>query len=165
MIDGALMAKLLDAVDPKKRIVFLGDKDQLASVEAGSVFGDLCNAAFTKGSVIENHIIHLTKSHRFNPEKGIGLFSRSVLEGDTSCVQQFTDNPDQELSIDTRYSQTAFEDYIKRVPGIHPGAGYGQSIGKAQPGEGSLRCAGRTLRRLPHQPPYRRLFDRTDPRE
>ena len=93
--------------------MFLGDKDQLASVEAGSVFGDLCNAAFTKGSVIENHIIHLTKSHRFNPEKGIGLFSRSVLEGDTSCVQQFTDNPDQELSIDTRYSQTAFEDYIK----------------------------------------------------
>lgn len=113
MIDGALMAKLLDAVDSKKRIVFLGDKDQLASVEAGSVFGDLCNAAFTKGSDLENHIIHLTQSHRFNPEKGIGLFSRSVLEGDTDCIQQFTNNPDQEFSIDTRYSQTAFEDYAK----------------------------------------------------
>lgn len=42
MIDVALFAKLLDAVPPTARLILLGDKDQLASVEAGSLFGDLC---------------------------------------------------------------------------------------------------------------------------
>lgn len=44
MIDVALFAKLLDAVGQQSRIILLGDKDQLASVEAGSLFGDLCKA-------------------------------------------------------------------------------------------------------------------------
>ena len=44
MIDVALFAKLLDAIGPKTRLILLGDKDQLASVEAGSLFGDLCQA-------------------------------------------------------------------------------------------------------------------------
>lgn len=42
MIDVALFAKLLDAISPATRLILLGDKDQLASVEAGSLFGDLC---------------------------------------------------------------------------------------------------------------------------
>lgn len=44
MIDVALFAKLLDAIGPQTRLILLGDKDQLASVEAGSLFGDLCQA-------------------------------------------------------------------------------------------------------------------------
>lgn len=44
MIDVALFAKLLDAIHPNTRLILLGDKDQLASVEAGSLFGDLCQA-------------------------------------------------------------------------------------------------------------------------
>lgn len=44
MIDVALFAKLLDAIAPATRLIMLGDKDQLASVEAGSLFGDLCLA-------------------------------------------------------------------------------------------------------------------------
>ncbi|BAX82368.1 exodeoxyribonuclease V subunit alpha [Labilibaculum antarcticum] len=42
MISAPLMAKLFAAVSPLTRIVLLGDKNQLASVEAGSVFGDIC---------------------------------------------------------------------------------------------------------------------------
>ncbi len=42
MIDVALFAKLLNAIGPQTRIILLGDKNQLASVEAGSLFGDLC---------------------------------------------------------------------------------------------------------------------------
>lgn len=41
MVDLPTMARLLDAVPPACRIVLLGDKDQLASVEAGSVFADI----------------------------------------------------------------------------------------------------------------------------
>ncbi|MVT09971.1 exodeoxyribonuclease V subunit alpha [Chitinophaga tropicalis] len=47
MIDVALFAKLLDAIGRDTRIILLGDKDQLASVEAGSLFGDLCQAQDT----------------------------------------------------------------------------------------------------------------------
>lgn len=42
MIDVALFAKLLDAIGLNTKLILLGDKDQLASVEAGSLFGDLC---------------------------------------------------------------------------------------------------------------------------
>lgn len=42
MIDQELMQALLDALAPATRLILLGDKDQLASVEAGAVFGDLC---------------------------------------------------------------------------------------------------------------------------
>ncbi len=44
MIDVSLFAKLLDAIGQDTRLILLGDKDQLASVEAGSLFGDLCQA-------------------------------------------------------------------------------------------------------------------------
>ncbi|KRA85642.1 exodeoxyribonuclease V subunit alpha [Pseudomonas sp. Root68] len=45
MIDLEMMANLLDALPPHARLVLLGDKDQLASVEAGAVLGDLCRDA------------------------------------------------------------------------------------------------------------------------
>jgi exodeoxyribonuclease V alpha subunit len=44
MIDVALFAKMLCAIGPATRLFLLGDKSQLASVEAGSIFGDLCTA-------------------------------------------------------------------------------------------------------------------------
>lgn len=45
MIDLEMMANLLDALPPQARLILLGDKDQLASVEAGAVLGDLCRDA------------------------------------------------------------------------------------------------------------------------
>ena len=45
MIHLEMMAALLDALPAQARVVFLGDKDQLASVEAGAVLGDLCQGA------------------------------------------------------------------------------------------------------------------------
>ncbi|MCA8233747.1 AAA family ATPase [Burkholderia cenocepacia] len=48
MIDVALAAHLLDALAPGARLVLLGDKDQLAAVEAGAVFAELsARPAFT----------------------------------------------------------------------------------------------------------------------
>ncbi|WP_221794737.1 exodeoxyribonuclease V subunit alpha [Oceanobacter mangrovi] len=44
MIDLAMMYQLVSALAPKARLILLGDRDQLASVEAGSVLADLCNA-------------------------------------------------------------------------------------------------------------------------
>ncbi len=50
MVDLLLMAATLEAVPPDARVILLGDKDQLTSVETGSVFGDLCTAADLGGS-------------------------------------------------------------------------------------------------------------------
>jgi exodeoxyribonuclease V alpha subunit len=44
MADLALAAKLFEAMPRGARVILLGDKDQLASVETGSVLGDLCKA-------------------------------------------------------------------------------------------------------------------------
>jgi exodeoxyribonuclease V alpha subunit len=43
MVDLALMSKLFEAVPPESRLILAGDMDQLASVEAGSVLGDICD--------------------------------------------------------------------------------------------------------------------------
>ncbi|OOV87451.1 exodeoxyribonuclease V subunit alpha [Oceanospirillum linum] len=45
MVDIEMMAKLMSALRPDARLILLGDKDQLASVEAGSILGDLCDQA------------------------------------------------------------------------------------------------------------------------
>ena len=45
MIHLEMMAALLEALPSEARVIFLGDKDQLASVEAGAVLGDLCRHA------------------------------------------------------------------------------------------------------------------------
>jgi exodeoxyribonuclease V alpha subunit len=41
MVDLSLMASIIDALPPHARLVLLGDRDQLSSVEAGSVLGDI----------------------------------------------------------------------------------------------------------------------------
>jgi exodeoxyribonuclease V alpha subunit len=43
MVDLALMSKLLSAVKNDARIILIGDRDQLASVEAGFVMADICD--------------------------------------------------------------------------------------------------------------------------
>lgn len=49
MVHLEMMAALLNALPESARLVLLGDKDQLASVEAGAVLGDLCGAAHHAG--------------------------------------------------------------------------------------------------------------------
>jgi len=53
MVALTLMARLLEAVRPAARLVLVGDPDQLASVEAGAVLGDIVGPA-TKGLVLSH---------------------------------------------------------------------------------------------------------------
>ncbi|MGV3530720.1 MAG: exodeoxyribonuclease V subunit alpha [Chthoniobacteraceae bacterium] len=73
MIDLATMAKLLQAVPPKARLVLLGDRDQLASVDAGHVLGDLCMAA--QRGALPGVLVDLRRTYRFAEGSGIGAFS------------------------------------------------------------------------------------------
>lgn len=83
MIDLELMARLLKAVPPDTRLILLGDKDQLASVEAGAVMAQLCQAPW-----LAPHIITLQHSHRFNPDQGIGQWARAAHAGDAEQLKQ-----------------------------------------------------------------------------
>ncbi len=73
MIDLEMMARLLQAVPPTARLILLGDKDQLASVEAGAVMSQLCT-----GSLLKAQTVTLTHSHRFDAQSGIGQWARTV---------------------------------------------------------------------------------------
>ncbi len=71
MIDLPLMAKLLDALPAKCRLTLVGDADQLASVERGRVFGDLCRLPKVP-------IARLSESARFPPGGEIARLAAAV---------------------------------------------------------------------------------------
>lgn len=84
MIDLPLMARLLEALRADTRVILLGDRDQLASVEAGAVMSDICAGNSLDSPTADTcpAIIQLTKSYRFNSQSGIGRLSRLINEGD-----------------------------------------------------------------------------------
>lgn len=84
MIDLALMAKLAEALPPAARLILLGDKDQLSSVEAGAVFGDICAGAGEGDDGFASAIALLHKSYRFGADSGIGRLARAIRLGDPS---------------------------------------------------------------------------------
>lgn len=59
MIDLAMMSKLASAIKPSARLILLGDKEQLASVEAGTVLADLTQA-------LPENTVELQKTYRFH---------------------------------------------------------------------------------------------------
>lgn len=107
MIDLAMMRATLDAVSPSTRLILLGDRNQLASVEAGSVFGDICafegfSAAFLQQleifgvdepsrpdvPALGDCRVELTRSYRFDAASGIGALARASRDGDSEAFAQ-----------------------------------------------------------------------------
>jgi exodeoxyribonuclease V alpha subunit len=114
MVDLEMMSAVLDALPPAARLVLLGDKDQLASVEAGSVLGELCRRAeaghYTlataawlaelagapiaprlvnaAGTALDQAVAMLRHSHRFGAESGIGRLAAAVNAGDVDAVHR-----------------------------------------------------------------------------
>ena len=73
MVDLEMMARLLHAIPLSARVILLGDKDQLASVEAGAVMSQLCT-----GRLLQHQTVTLVHSHRFGAKSGIGQWARAV---------------------------------------------------------------------------------------
>ncbi|WP_425270331.1 exodeoxyribonuclease V subunit alpha [Halomonas alkaliantarctica] len=104
MVDIEMMTALLSALPASAKLVLLGDKDQLASVEAGAVLGDLCRRAdaahYTpataqwlaeltdhplpetlidpNGQPLDQAITMLRVSHRFTETSGIGQLAQAI---------------------------------------------------------------------------------------
>lgn len=77
MVSLTLMARLLDAVRPHARLVLMGDADQLASVDAGAVLGDLVRGLESAGTTRE--VRTLTRSYRFGGR--IATLSAAIRDG------------------------------------------------------------------------------------
>ncbi len=87
MVALPLMARLLDALRPDARIVLVGDPNQLASVEAGAVLGDLVGpAAASAGEPpagpLAPAIVVLRRVHRFAADSAIAVLADAVRTGD-----------------------------------------------------------------------------------
>ncbi len=110
MVHLEMMAALLDALSPQTRLILLGDKDQLASVEAGAVLGELCAEPAQRpyhpstaqnllqstgvilpdswigpeGSLLAQQVVTLQHSQRFGDD--IGQLAKAIRAGDVAQV-------------------------------------------------------------------------------
>lgn len=124
MVGLALLAKTVDALPPTARLILLGDKDQLASVEAGAALGDLCfgggrfspefraRLATLTGETLPRSrripppladaIVLLRHSYRFAATSGIGALARAVNGGKaTEAVVLLRDAPHEDIAWQT----------------------------------------------------------------
>jgi len=87
MVDLSLMTRLMAAVPAHARLILLGDRDQLASVEAGAILGDICRGGEKKkGEGIGKSVVALTRSYRFDAATGIGTLAAAIREGDSRAA-------------------------------------------------------------------------------
>jgi exodeoxyribonuclease V alpha subunit len=125
MIDLEMMSAVLAALPISARIILLGDKDQLASVEAGAVLGELCQRAIgghythatcewinaatgeeilpnlidINGTALDQAVVMLRHSHRFTAGSGIGLLAEAVNAGDTTAVSAVWNKGYKDLTL------------------------------------------------------------------
>lgn len=128
MLDLSLMAALMEALPAQARIILLGDKDQLASVEAGAVLADLCCAAdhanvsdvtATNNTTAEPspaHVAQLKQSFRFDAQRGIGKLAHAVRTGAATIAPNNDDYAPEVRRIDTLNTLFAgYDDYWSSV--------------------------------------------------
>ncbi len=111
MVDLPLLAKLIRALPEQARLILLGDRNQLASMEAGAVLSDICGdqplnrfspdfadriasltgcsagaapmaPAMEGSSVIRDSLVELQTNYRFPEESGIHRLSLAVNQGE-----------------------------------------------------------------------------------
>jgi exodeoxyribonuclease V alpha subunit len=109
-----MMAKLLEAIGNNAKLILLGDRYQLASVESGSVLAEICANAgvncFTAGQqaaagdlirnapepattqtstlALADHVVTLQTSRRFNADSAIGRLAAAVNAGDVETAHE-----------------------------------------------------------------------------
>jgi len=135
MIDISLMAKLFDAIAPHTKVILLGDRDQLSSVEAGSVFADICgelskgasyseatvnwladqtgflpqglSTTYVSGrSVVADGLAFLHKSYRFGQFSGIGALARAVNQGDVAALKSVWQQGYQDIGLHLQHDNS-----------------------------------------------------------
>jgi exodeoxyribonuclease V alpha subunit len=152
MVDLPLMAKLTDALPEHGRLILLGDRYQLASVESGSVLAELCAAAGVNAfseeqrsalapllgashgadaptAPLGDHVVTLQTSHRFRPDSPIGRVAAAVNAGDAGSAITIGAEASDSLALvldDTvdyeRLAQTLADEYAHVLQAPTPDA-------------------------------------------
>jgi exodeoxyribonuclease V alpha subunit len=161
MVDLEMMAAVFAALPPRARLVLLGDKDQLASVEAGAVLGELCRRADaghflpatarwlqqvtgetvpealqdTDGLPLDQAVVKLRVSHRFHADSGIGQLAEAVNAGAAEQVRSVLKAGRADLALLRLGSDSAT---LRRLvldgaAGDFPQHGQGRVDGRGQP--------------------------------
>ncbi|SEQ40130.1 DNA helicase/exodeoxyribonuclease V, alpha subunit [Amphritea atlantica] len=158
MIDLPMIYRLLDALPEHAQLVMIGDRDQLASVEAGSVLGDICAWQQQEGSSelcyspvqlsylqqvcslstppsaagnnpVADALALLRKSYRFDEHSGIGQLARAVNRGEAeAAVRLFSENW-QDIGF-VPLSEDGYQQMVAEVA-----SGYSDYLKRMQGGE------------------------------
>lgn len=121
MLDLELTARLLEALPEHAGLVLLGDRNQLASVEAGAVLGNLCrkdivnafSPAFaadaaraganlpeaSRVSALTDHVVELKKSWRFGADSGIAALAACIVAGEAGKAEELLSQPHDDLEM------------------------------------------------------------------
>lgn len=89
MVSLTMMARLLEALGDQTRLVLIGDPDQLSSIEAGAVLGDITRPADEErqqgdGAVVADSVFVLDHTHRFG--EGIAAVAEAVRQGNAEAT-------------------------------------------------------------------------------
>jgi len=177
MVALPLMAKLAQALEDGARVILLGDRDQLASVEAGAALGDICgggrsepySAAFqafvarVAGEKLavtaadgsrgfpNDSLTVLKKNYRFAASSGIGGAARAVNAGDgTGALELLKD----ELHGDIRWQDAPAPDQLKKALTERIVAGYSPYLAAGTPEEALRLFDGFRVLTALRQGPY-----------
>ena len=95
MVDVLLMDALVAALPSYATLLLVGDQDQLASVEAGDVFGAICRVAHDIGTghALHDRVLRLTRSYRFEAHPAIGEAAAAILAGDVAALSALVHDP------------------------------------------------------------------------
>jgi len=115
MVSLTMMARLVEAVRPDARLVLVGDADQLASIDAGAVLGDLVARPGTSGvdpalaelvgadlagvsaSELGNGVVRLSRGYRF--DGAIAALADAVRDGDADAALDLLRRGDPSISF------------------------------------------------------------------
>ncbi|MEO6628332.1 MAG: AAA family ATPase, partial [Aquihabitans sp.] len=106
MVSLPLMARLLSAVRSDARLVLVGDPNQLASVEAGTVLGDVVGTGSGSGP-LSGRVTVLRRSHRFGSDSGIADLAAAIKAGDADATVALLSGSQPDVHWVTPDSQAA----------------------------------------------------------
>ena len=92
MVDLALMRRLFEAVPADARLVLLGDRDQLASVEAGTVLADFVGPVLDGSSAgnapLHAAVVHFDTNHRFKEAPTVAAIAEALQRPSDDQLEQ-----------------------------------------------------------------------------
>jgi exodeoxyribonuclease V alpha subunit len=110
MVELTMMARLLEALRPDSRLILVGDPQQLTSVGAGAVLGDLVRGYAAR---VDSPVVGLTENHRFEDGSEIEALATALQAGDEDGVLDVLRSSSARVSFVEASSEEALADVLR----------------------------------------------------